>query len=137
VSAGLATDLLAERAGTHVVEATSERAIVVQADAPALSNHVGVRHASAVYLAALAAAQRLVTAVTPERWEDSEARLIECDMRYGAVPTGTIVFTAVCAEGSVVDEGDVRVRVVAEVDGREVATMSARWTATVAAAEAT
>lgn len=122
-----ATAALAQRAGTTVVEEAPERAVVVQGDEPALSNHVGVRHASALYLAALEASRRLALATAREQRHDASVELAESDIRYGAVPTGTIVCTAV-RSADPPRPGAVDVHVVAESDGREVAALSARWT---------
>jgi len=126
VNAHDATAALAERAGTRVVEASPLQAVVVQGNEPALANHVGVRHASALYLATLEASRQLAVAVAGERGAGNAVDLVESDIRYGAVPTGTIVCTAAPLQESLA-AGAVQVRVVAETAGRVVARMTARW----------
>jgi hypothetical protein len=105
----------------RVTERGPDRAVVVQDDRPELANHVGVRHASAVYLAGLEASRELATAIAGD---GVTVELAESDIRYGSVPSGTIAYTA---EPLAVTRHRVATRVVADVDGREVATLDVVW----------
>ena len=125
-------DPYAERAGARVAEAGPERAVVEQPGLRELDNHLGIRHASALYTAMYAASQALVRAAAGDA---GSARLTESVTTYPFVPVGLITSVAEPAGGDWDalggDPGDpveLRVRVESSnEDGRVVSTLESTW----------
>lgn len=77
-------------------DASPQRAAVEQADLAVLDNHVGIRHASALWAAAWAASDALVRAALDGR---ATAWLCASEIRYEQVPLGPISTVAQPAGG--------------------------------------
>lgn len=120
------------RAGAHVAEASAERAVVEQPGLRELDNHLGIRHASALYTAMYAAAQALVRAAAGDA---GRARLTSSVTTYPFVPVGLIRSVAEPAGGDWAALGgelaaaaELRVRVESSnEDGRTVSTLDSSW----------
>ena len=95
MTAGLSSDPLIEFAGCSVLEAGPSRAVASQAQAPELSNHVGARHAGALFTVGYAASRALVKAALEAEGEDLEAQMSEAEVVYEkVVMAGTVAATA-------------------------------------------
>ena len=135
--ATVTNDPYAERAHSTLVEATPERAVVEQPGLRELDNHLGIRHASALYTCMYAAARGLVLAATAEIDGAGEARLEESTTAYPFVPVGLITNTATRSEegwasaaATLADGKAARVGVEVDAtneDGRTVATLATTW----------
>jgi acyl-coenzyme A thioesterase PaaI-like protein len=117
---------------TRVVESTPAKSVVQQPDAPPLGNHVGVRHASAIYAAAYEASRALVRAALGERADSAPVALIGTSIAYTRVGMGPLTFVAepegdgwdTVADGA----GELTVSVTGtDQNGKTVASMTARW----------
>jgi hypothetical protein len=127
-------DPYAERAGTRVTEATPERAVVEQPGMRELDNHLGIRHASALYTTMYAASQALVRAAAGDT---GRARLTESVTTYPYIPVGLVTSVAEPAGGAWdtlgadLAEGrpaELKVRVESSnEDGRTVSTLDSTW----------
>ena len=129
-------DRYAEQAMTRLVEATPERAVTEQPGALELDNHLGIRHASALYTTMYAASRALVLAALGGA---GSARLADSVTTYPFIPLGPVTSVAE-PEGkgwdSLAEEiaagRDVELRTAVTAtneDGRTVATLAATWTA--------
>src|SRR2546423_1302564 len=87
-------DPYADHLDTTVVDAGPARAVVEQPASPSLGNHVGVRHASALYTAGHAAARALVLAALGDRAGSAGLHLVESEIPYVHVGFGLIPTTA-------------------------------------------
>jgi len=114
-------EALARRAHTGLLTLSAQEVVTRQQDHPDLSNHVGVRHASALYLGALEASRQLVVAIS----RDSHPVLREAEISYGSVPAGVLDFRATPAGDAGAEA--LTVEVVATSLGRPVATLTATW----------
>ena len=85
-------DPFAAAAEVRVAEASADRAVVEQPALRHLDNHVGVRHASALFTAGYEAARALVGAAVPGR--SARAELVESECAYVNVGFGLITTTA-------------------------------------------
>jgi acyl-coenzyme A thioesterase PaaI-like protein len=85
------TDPFVEHAETRLVELSPERAVVSQPAASFLDNHVGVRHASALFTAGHEASRALVSGRLPG---GAEAALVQSDVHYTNVGFGTVTSEA-------------------------------------------
>lgn len=82
------------RTQPRVVDAGPTRAVVEQAAAPELDNHVGVRHASALHAAGYEASRALLAAALGDLAARVEASLAESEISYTAVGLGLLTTTA-------------------------------------------
>ena len=133
----LTNDPYAERAHSTLTEATPQRAVVEQPGLRELDNHLGIRHASALYTCMYAAARALVLAAAQELDGAGEARLEESTTTYPFVPVGLITNTATRsgdgweqAAASLAGGEPARVGVDVDAtneDGRTVATLATVW----------
>jgi acyl-coenzyme A thioesterase PaaI-like protein len=127
-------DPYAERAGARVTEASPERAVVEQPGLRELDNHLGIRHASALYTTMYAAAQALVRAAAGDT---ARARLTDSVTTYPYIPVGLVTSVAEPAGGDWValageiEAGrgaDLKIRVESSnEDGRTVSTLDSSW----------
>jgi hypothetical protein len=132
VTVQVETDPYTQRAHSRVVEATPERAVVEQPGLRELDNHLGIRHASALYTTMYAAAQALVRAAVGE---SASARLTASTTTYPYVPVGLITSVAEPAggdwealRGGAASPAELQVRVEsANEDGRTVSTLDSTW----------
>jgi Domain of unknown function (DUF4442) len=92
-------DAYATHVGVRLVAASPARAVVEQPALDVLDNHVGIRHASALYAAAWAASQALVLAALGERPAAGGVTLTDSEIRYEQVPLGLITTVAEPAGG--------------------------------------
>jgi hypothetical protein len=119
-------------AGIATLEADADRAVVQQGAAEVLDNHVGVRHASALFTAGHQAARALLTAALGGR---ARLELLESDVHYVNVGFGLLTSTARPAGGAwppldaPVLELEVDVTTEDE-QGKMVAQIAERWRAT-------
>jgi hypothetical protein len=100
-----APDAFPTHCHTDVTHATPVRAVAVQHASRDLDNHVGVRHASALFTAAYAAARALLDAAlrdsappgstSSDRSVRCEARMVNFDISYKGIPQYEIVSEAV------------------------------------------
>lgn len=135
MTARVEIDPYAERAGTRVTEASPERAVVEQPGLRELDNHLGIRHASALYTTMYAAAQALVRAAAGDA--GSRAQLTSSTTTYPFVPVGLITSVAEPAGGGwdtlagELEAGrpaELSVRVESSnEDGRVVSTLDCSW----------
>lgn len=124
-----ALDPYAGLAGVQIVDVDATRAVVLQLPLPVLDNHIGVRHASALYSAAWAASHALVRAALAGR---ADAVLTDSEIRYERVPLGSITTVAEPAGGDwdVVGEADgvlMATAISTNDDGKAVATLGTTW----------
>lgn len=89
-----ADDRFSNRLATRLIAAGPDRAVVEQPPDGALANHVGVRHASALWGAGFAASRALVLAALGDRAPDADMRLAESEITYERVGLGVITATA-------------------------------------------
>lgn len=75
-------DPLIEFAGCTVVEADAGHAVARQPAAPELGNHIGARHAGALFTVGYAASRALVAAAMGPRAEDLNAQMVESEVVY-------------------------------------------------------
>jgi hypothetical protein len=132
-----ATDPFVDYAATVVREASPHLAVVEQPASRFLDNHVGVRHASALFTAAYEAARGLLAAALGGFADCASVHLVECEVEYVAVAMGAITTTAEPAGdgwSSLADDVvgpscvDLDVAVVATNDkGRTVLRVTQRW----------
>lgn len=128
-------DPYVEYAQTTLTEASPERAVVEQPAASFLDNHVGVRHASALFTAGHEAARALVLATLGGR-DDVRAELVQSDVHYSNVGFGTVTSEAEPVGDGWSAAGDGQpVELEALVTGRDEAgktvfTVSERWSLT-------
>jgi hypothetical protein len=120
----------AERASAKVLEASPEVAVVEQAAAPELENHVGVRHASALYVGAFEASRALVLEAAGEH--GARLSLEHVEIAYEQMPIGVITSRAERAgEGwEAIDGNGARLETLVTSTneaGKTVARLSARW----------
>src|SRR5947209_19605713 len=87
-------DTFVEYLETRVAESSPERVVVEQPDAPPLGNHVGVRHASALYAGAYEAARALVRATLGDAADSARVALIASDINYSRVGMGDLTVVA-------------------------------------------
>ena len=126
------SDALIDYLDTRVVDATATAATVEQPDSPPLNNHVGVRHASALYAGGYAAARALVDAALADRREAWEVALAGSSVSYTRVGMGLLTFRA-SPEGEGWDVlGEQATRVSAVVSGtddkgKDVVTGNVSW----------
>jgi hypothetical protein len=113
---------------TRVVEATPQRAVVEQPDFKPLGNHVGVRHASALYAAGFEAGRALVLAALGDRAQSVDIELAGSDTNYTFVAMGPLEFVAE-PDGDWSDgAGELTTRVTGtDQNGKTVCTLVARW----------
>ena len=90
----IANDPYADRAQSTIAEASPERAVVEQPGLRELDNHLGIRHASALYTSMYAAARALVRAAVQDLPGAGEARIESSSTKYPFVPVGLITNTA-------------------------------------------
>jgi acyl-coenzyme A thioesterase PaaI-like protein len=87
-----------ERFGEHVharlLAAGPERSVVVQPDDPELTNHIGVRHAGALYAGAYEAARSLVLASLGELAAGARLTVAESRIAYEAMGVGAVTSVA-------------------------------------------
>lgn len=131
------SDPFAEHVMATVLEASPRQAVVVQGDHAELENHVGVRHASALFAGASAAARALVEAALGDRAHGADLRHGSSEIAYSSLPLGPITSTAVpSGEGWTTLDADLAagngaqlgVRVTSvNTDGRDVVTLDATW----------
>lgn len=118
---------------TTVIDAAPTRAVVEQPASACLGNHVGVRHASALYTAGHAAARALVLAALGDRAGSAGLHLVESEIAYVHVGFGLITTTAEPAGGgwdSLDSDGPVDLDVSAtgtDENGKTVVTLATRW----------
>jgi len=119
-------------AGIATREAGADRAVVQQDAAEVLDNHVGVRHASALFTAGHQASRALLATALGE---DVRKELLESDVQYVNVGFGLLTSTARPAGGAwppldaPVLELEVEVATEDE-QGKTVARINERWRAT-------
>jgi hypothetical protein len=94
-----APDAFPTHCHTEVTHATPARAVTVQRASRDLDNHVGVRHASALFTAAYAAARALLEAALDDAAVEDpsiprEAWLVNFDISYREIPQDEIVSEA-------------------------------------------
>jgi hypothetical protein len=77
-----------------VTQATPAGAVSVQRASADLDNHVAVRHASALFTAAYAAARALLDAALSEAPVGYVATLADCDIAYKEIPQDELVSVA-------------------------------------------
>lgn len=87
-------DPFVEHAETRLVELSPAHAVVEQPAATFLDNHVGVRHASALFTAGHEAARALVLGRLGDDAPGARAELVQSDVRYTNVGFGTVVSDA-------------------------------------------
>jgi Domain of unknown function (DUF4442) len=119
-------------AGITTLEADADHAVVQQGAAEALDNHVGVRHASALFTAGHQASRELLAAVLGVR---ARLELLESDVHYVNVGFGLLTSTARPAGGAWPPlDGrvlELEVEVTTEDEhGKTVAKIVERWRAT-------
>jgi hypothetical protein len=125
-------DQFVEYLDTRVVESSPAKVVVEQPDSPPLGNHVGVRHASALYAGGYEAARALVRAALGESADTARVALIGTTIAYKRVGMGPLTFVAE-PEGDGWDKaadgaGELTVSVIGtDQQGKEVASMTARW----------
>jgi hypothetical protein len=129
---------------TTVIDAAPTRAVVEQPASVCLGNHVGVRHASALYTAGHAAARALLLAALGDRAGSAGLHLVESEIAYVHVGFGLITTTAEPAGGGWDSlDADLASDRVAELEasaagtdenGKTVVTVSTRWRVEPAAA---
>jgi hypothetical protein len=90
-----APDTFPAHCHTEVTHASPERAVSVQRASDDLDNHVEVRHASALFTAAYAAARALLDAALARSPTRYQATLAECDIAYKEIPQDELVSVAV------------------------------------------
>lgn len=78
-------DPLIEFAGCSVVEADAGHAVARQPAAPELGNHIGARHAGALFTVGYAASRALVTAAMGPHAEKLNAQMVESEIVYEKV----------------------------------------------------
>jgi Domain of unknown function (DUF4442) len=89
----------AAHVGVRLLCASPLRARVEQPALAELDNHVGIRHASALYAAAWAASDALVRAALAAAGTTLRPRLADSEIRYEQVPLGPITTVAEPAGG--------------------------------------
>jgi acyl-coenzyme A thioesterase PaaI-like protein len=88
-------DPLIEFAGCSVLEADPNRAVVSQSPSPELTNHIGARHAGALFTVGYAASRALVEAAVEARDGDLEAQMSKGEVVYEkVVMADTVAATA-------------------------------------------
>lgn len=120
----LARDPYVEHLETSVVEAGPQQAVVEQPDAPPLSNHVGVRHASALHAAGYEAARALVG----KRAGSARAELVRSEIAYERPGMGPLTFTAEPEGDDWAGLTEVAVKVAGvDENGKRVAALTTVW----------
>jgi hypothetical protein len=89
----------AAHVGVRLLAASPVRAVVEQPALAELDNHVGIRHASALYAAAWAASDALVRAALAAAGATRRPWLADSEIRYEQVPLGLITTVAEPAGG--------------------------------------
>jgi len=93
-------DPLIEFAGCSVVEADAAHAVARQPAAPELGNHIGARHAGALFTVGYAASRALVAAAMEPHAEQLNAQMVESEVIYEKVAGAeTVAATAEPAAG--------------------------------------
>ncbi len=87
-------DTFGERAGVLVLEQTAALVTVTQGDRPELQNHVGVRHASALFAGAYDAVRLLVHEAVAQTHITANIKLAQAHIEYTNLPMGEILTTA-------------------------------------------
>jgi acyl-coenzyme A thioesterase PaaI-like protein len=87
-------DPFVEYAGSRVLEADSRHAVVEQQPAPELDNHVGVRHAGALFAIGYAASRALVAAGLGAEAESTEVQMLDSEVIYEKAAFGSLTATA-------------------------------------------
>ena len=113
--------------------------MVEQRPAPELDNHVGVRHAGALFAVGHAASRALVAAALGERAESTEVQLLDSEVIYEKAALGSVTATAEPAADdwdsllSRISEGQVAqlptAVTVRNEDGKTVTSMTICWQA--------
>jgi len=81
----MAKDPLLDIADCKVVEANASRAVVEQPAAPELANHMGARHAGALFSVGYAASRALVASAIGPNSKQAEAQMVESEVIYEKV----------------------------------------------------
>ncbi len=87
-------DTFGDRVRAVSIEQSPERVTVSQGDHPELQNHVGVRHASALFAGAYEASRLLIAGALAACAVAGDMRLIESHVDYTNLPMGEILTTA-------------------------------------------
>jgi hypothetical protein len=87
-------DTFGDRVGVLVLEQTAALVTVSQSDRPELQNHVGVRHASALFAGAYDALRLLVHRAVAQTPTPASIRLVQAHIEYTNLPMGEILTTA-------------------------------------------
>jgi acyl-coenzyme A thioesterase PaaI-like protein len=87
-------DPFVEYAGSRLLEADARHAVVEQRPAPELENHVGVRHAGALFAVGYAASRALVTAALGEGAQSAEVQMLDSEVVYEKAALGSVTATA-------------------------------------------
>lgn len=130
-------DPFVERSGVRPVEVGAARAVVEQPAHESLNNHVGIRHASALYAAVYEASRVLVLAALGDGPDGRELTLAHSVIDYEHMPLGVITTTAepdggawssLAADAAANERVALGVLAISADDrGRTVATMRAEW----------
>jgi Domain of unknown function (DUF4442) len=91
-------DPFAPSGSSNVLEADASHAVAEQRPAPELDNHIGARHAGALYAVGYAASRAMVVAALGQRSGPLGLRLIDSEVVYEKAATGAI--TAIAEPGS-------------------------------------
>lgn len=87
-------DTFGDRVRAVPIEQSAERVTVSQGDHPELQNHVGVRHASALFAGAYEASRLLIAGALAASAVPGDMRLVESHVDYTNLPMGEILTTA-------------------------------------------
>ncbi|MDQ3934945.1 MAG: DUF4442 domain-containing protein [Actinomycetota bacterium] len=90
----LPRERFAERVHARLVAAGPQRVVVVQPHLPELANHIGVRHAGALYAGAYEAARALVLAALGELASRVRLSVAESRIQYEAMGVGPVTSVA-------------------------------------------
>jgi hypothetical protein len=123
----------ATHVGVRLIAASPHRAVVEQPGLTVLDNHVGIRHASALYAAAWAASHALVSAALADGLDAlAEPRLSDSEIRYEQVPRGPITTVAQPTSGDwdALEREDAELRATAisiDEHGKTVVALDTTW----------
>lgn len=87
-------DRLLEHAASQVLEADSHHAVVEQRPDPGLDNHIGVRHAGALFAVGYEASRALIRAALAESADSSDVQMVDSDVIYEKPALGSVTATA-------------------------------------------
>lgn len=79
---------------TAVVEAAAERAVAEQRPDPGIDNHVGARHAGALFTVGFEASRALVAAALGNSADSTQVLMVDSEIEYEKVAAGRITATA-------------------------------------------